>query len=202
MNNIRLAIRSLNDCIEFPIYPIMPEKTQMIKGHITFPPKGRDHDLIYVKGQMAKLIGIGIKEITIHTLGLNLTKLVEIADFAKNQGIILNIENRRGGRTSRIKDLTKILWATGADLTLDIGHCRSNNTLDSYLKEFNGIIHNIHLYSIEDSTGHIPIKNYREFKNIADKLVKLEKCNWWVLEANNVKEIIKWYTKFLDDLTN
>jgi len=149
---------------------------------------------------MARLIDIGIKEITIHTAGINLTKLVEIADFANYQRIALNIENRRDGRTSRIKNLEKILWATEAGLTLDVGHTEANGNTEEYIREFGDLIRNAHLYRIETAKGHQPFEDYADFKELAKKLFFLENLNWVVVEVNQVNQIVKWWERSLKEL--
>lgn len=197
---IKLAIRDPSDCIEFPIYPIMPEKTQEVRGHVAFPPKGSgiEHDKNYVLDKVAQLAEIGIKEITIHTMGLTLKSLDAIATFVQGYGAILNIENRKAGRTSRVKDLTKILWATGADLTFDIGHTEANGNTVEYTLEYQDFIRNAHLYATEGDHGHEPFKDYNHFVSVLNNLLVLPCLEWIVIEANQADKMVEWYKKRME----
>ncbi len=203
---IRLAIRNLTDMLEYPIFPVRENSyKQEIKGHIPMQ-KHTSHDIYYVLNEIHRLHDFGIKDVTIHTLGISQTNLNTLAGITYELSVALNIENRRVGRTKTWQGTQDILNGMRAStlanyasldhnlgITLDIGHAIANGDLDKYISELGDFIRVAHIYRIEDDTGHRFFNSQQEFFTVANKLKTLPRCDWWVIEVDQVNEILGWF---------
>lgn len=117
----------------------------------------------------------------------NLTRLV---DMAKDRGITVCIENLRKGAASHPENIRAWAMASGASITLDVGHARScERVLKGELKVTDFIdclsdrLCEVHIYGYE-ADRHYPIYDMAPFEPIVDRLLDTP-CRWWTIELEN-----------------
>ena len=118
--------------------------------------------------------------------------LKELVGYGKDHGVTVCIENLKKGWTSRPEKLAALAEATGAMITLDIGHARaalkfaeSDLSLEEYAKPFAHRIQNVHLYEIESVEGrHIEPQNLNAIRPALNWL-KNQGILWWVIELTS-----------------
>lgn len=148
--------------------------------------------------------GIGNQILTVH-IGLppyipldhdrvkqNLTALVA---YGKEHGIQVNLENLKLGPTSHPQTLLEWVEASGASITMDIGHAVSSDpvqrgefTVPEIVDLFSPKLSEIHLYEYETDTHHPP-KDLSVLGPIFDRLI-LTNCRWWTIELDDYQEIL------------
>lgn len=208
---IKLALRDPTDCVEFPVFPVEESgRKRELRGHVAL---AKDYNAEYVLSKMRGLHAVGIKKITIHTTGIDQGGLDMIACVSQSLGIRLNIENMPNGRTSEVESLKRLiegiekplkinsemsLRCCSIGVTLDVGHAAVNDSLDEYIRRFCAEIKSVHLYKIEEN-GHQPFGSYGEFEYVADKLITLYNCDWWVIEADNAWQMVEWFKRYRVD---
>lgn len=141
--------------------------------------------------------GLGEPVVTVHT-GLknelsvkeehikdNLSRLVEFAD---RLGMVVCLENLRKGHASDPYKVYEWARASGAMLTLDIGHARDCPVVKDGLATLPDIahlygprLHEVHIYGKEDDDGHYPIKDIKPLEETLEKLLETG-CRWWTIE--------------------
>ncbi len=148
--------------------------------------------------------GIGNQIITLH-IGLppcrtlnhdrvkqNLTSLVA---YGRDHGIQVNLENLKFGPTSHPETLLEWVDASGASITMDIGHAVSSEsvqrgefTVPQIVGLFSPKLDEIHLYESETDT-HLAPKDLGVLGPILDRLI-LTDCRWWTIELDDYLEIL------------
>lgn len=147
--------------------------------------------------------GLGDQIVTVH-IGLppcrsidpdrvkqNLSALVA---YGKKCGIQVNLENLKSGPTSHPETVLEWADASGASITMDIGHAVSSNpvqqgdfTVPQIVDLFGPKLDETHLYEYETDTHHAP-KDLSILGPILDRLI-LTNCRWWTIELNDYQEI-------------
>ncbi|WP_300457797.1 sugar phosphate isomerase/epimerase [Desulfobacula sp.] len=150
------------------------------------------------------ICGIGSQVVTVH-VGLppfrplnhdrvkkNLTNLVT---YGKIRGIQVNLENLRIGPTSHPEILLEWVGVSGANITMDIGHAVSCDsvkqgeyTVPEMVDLFSPKLDEVHLYESETDTHHAP-KDLSILGPIFDRLV-LTDCRWWTIELEDYQKIL------------
>ncbi len=187
------------------------ERGMEVRHHGYFPGKeiGHAHHGAAEKAMqlhfraMEAILGTGEPVMTVH-VGLdrtvpldhhrvteNLTRLVE---YGKNCGIQVNLENLKSGPTSHPETLLEWVDASGASITMDIGHAvsskpvqRGDFTVPQIVDLFGPKLDEAHLYEYETDTHHAP-KDLSVLGPILDRLI-LTNCRWWTIELNDYREI-------------
>jgi sugar phosphate isomerase/epimerase len=139
--------------------------------------------------------GIGEEELSWDTAIRNLKQLVE---YGNGRGVTVCLENLKQGWTSVPAKLASLAEASGAMVTLDIGHARghlriaqSDVELEDYIFPYARWIRNLHLYEIETPEGwHIEPLNLEGIGPILDRLLE-SGVTWWVIELTDFKEILR-----------
>ncbi len=121
-----------------------------------------------------------------------LSKLVESAE---GMGITITLENLRRGYTSHPENVLALSEASGANITLDIGHAiscqRVRNgklTPHDFIAAFRNRLCEVHIYGYEDDR-HYPIKDWAGMKPIIADLLNT-RCYWWTIELENLDEAL------------
>lgn len=122
----------------------------------------------------------------------NLTLLV---DAARTQNITVCLENLRRGPASHPENIAAWAKASGASITLDIGHALSCKRVQSgellvtdFIDSFAERLCEVHIYGHE-SDRHYPINDMASFEPIVDRLLETS-CRWWTIELEEPFEAL------------
>jgi sugar phosphate isomerase/epimerase len=148
--------------------------------------------------------GRGEQVITVH-VGLNrddpieperaMENLSRLVERAKNLGIVVCLENLRRGLTSHPENVVTWARASGAMITLDVGHANSCervvtgelSTLD-FVTAFDDRLWEVHMYEREEHQ-HYPPTDMQTLGPIVDRLVETQ-CHWWTIELEGRDEAL------------
>lgn len=122
----------------------------------------------------------------------HLSKLVE---RAHQMGITVCLENLRRGPTSHPENVLAWAHASGAMITLDIGHAVSclrvqNGELSAldFVDAFADRLCEVHVYERE-ADRHYPPKDMKILGPIVDRLLTTQ-CTWWTIELDDYAEAL------------
>lgn len=151
------------------------------------------------------MTGIGEQVMTIH---VGLTRNIEIDEsrtqdnlerivtYAKSRGITVCLENLKQGITSNPETVKTWANASGAMITLDVGHAVSSDwkienrvTVPEIIDLFEDRLFEVHMYEKETNRHHAP-KNMEILGPIIDRLLETD-CRWWTIELEDYKEILE-----------
>lgn len=123
----------------------------------------------------------------------NLSRLTEFAD---KLGMVVCLENLRQGHAGDPRKVHKWAKASGAMLTLDIGHALGcfavqNNiiTLAEIIELYAPRLWEVHIYGKEDALGHHPIIDITPLAKSLKKLMQTD-CSWWTIELSDPDEAL------------
>ena len=125
----------------------------------------------------------------------NLSRLVE---HAGKLGMTVCLENLRRGPTSNPHQVLAWAQASGAMITLDIGHAVSSDwvkggemTLVEVIEIFQERLQHVHMYDREEDR-HYPIEDLATKKAAIDRLLSLgARCGWWTIELDDCGEALR-----------
>ncbi len=154
---------------------------------------------------LAAMAGLGGSVVTVHT-GLDpdqpvlFSRIVEnlsrLVAFAETLGITVCLENLRKGHSSDPRSILEWATASGAMITLDIGHALGAQCVQSgeyapedFVELFNSRLFEAHVYGREDAQGHHPITDVKPIEPVLDMLLR-SKCAWWTVELQEPAEAI------------
>lgn len=141
--------------------------------------------------------GLGEPVVTVHT-GLDpnqpvheptfVENLARLVQCGKRLGMVVCLENLRRGPSSDPANILRWADATGAMITLDVGHALGSETARSgrcpaegFVDLFADRLFAVHIYGREDDQGHHPIEDIAPFRPLIAKLAHTE-CAWWTIE--------------------
>jgi sugar phosphate isomerase/epimerase len=144
---------------------------------------------------------LGGRFVTIHVGGLGressldlswhtaIEALRDLVQFADRLRLRLCVENLAWGWSSRPWLFEKLLRLSGAWATLDVGHSKTCQEVQSggyrvedFVSPHPGRFVNAHVYHEENERGHIPPVNLMDMEDRLHLLDNLPLCDWWVLE--------------------
>jgi sugar phosphate isomerase/epimerase len=140
----------------------------------------------------------------------NLSRLVE---YARGLGITICLENLRRGPTSHPENIAAWAQASGAMITLDVGHAVSCQRVQSgeltaldFLDMVADRIFEVHMYEREtalrqaqDAARHHPPQDMTILGPIVDRLLATQ-CTWWTIELGDYAEALSTRALLLDYL--
>jgi sugar phosphate isomerase/epimerase len=133
----------------------------------------------------------------------NLARLVETAG---SLGITVALENLRRGYTSHPEHVEAMARASGAMITLDMGHaicCERTKTgelsLLDFIRVFQDRLIEVHMYGREEEDGHHPLETVAGLEPAIEALLATG-CRWWTIELNNDGEALATRAVLLDYL--
>ncbi|MFC1946264.1 sugar phosphate isomerase/epimerase family protein [Chloroflexota bacterium] len=151
-----------------------------------------------------EVAGLGEPVITVH---LNLNKdipfniqrgienLTRLVDHAGARGMTVCLENLRLGPASDPANVLAWAKASGAMITLDIGHAVSSAcvqggkyTVPGIVALFGKWLHEAHVYGRE-TDRHYPIEDMTPYKPVIDGLLATG-CAWWTVELESLEEAL------------
>ena len=122
----------------------------------------------------------------------NLRRLVECA---RDLGITVCLENLRRGPTSHPENVVAWARASGAMITLDIGHAVSCPRVQSgeltaldFLEMVADWLFEVHIYERE-TDRHRPPQDMTILGPIVDRLLAT-RCTWWTIELDDCAEVL------------
>ena len=142
---------------------------------------------------LKKIQGLGEPVVTVHVglsphLPVNNDHIVEnlsrLVEFGQKLGITICLENQRKGHGSNPYNILKWATASGAMITLDLGHAmgcamvmNQEISVVQMMDLFNSRIFEAHIYGLEDESGHHPILDMDPVKPLIDRLLQTD-CRW------------------------
>ncbi len=134
----------------------------------------------------------------------NLSRLVE---RGQELGVTVCLENLRRGPTSDPETVLEWARASGAMITLDVGHATScRRVMDGELtaldvvEKFADRLWEVHMYERE-ADRHYPPQDMCVLGPIVDRLLSTA-CRWWTVELNNYDEALLTRRLLLNYLQN
>lgn len=122
----------------------------------------------------------------------NLARLVK---RGHQLGVVVCLENLRRGHASNPKTIVKWAKASGAMITMDIGHAISSEQVKNgkvavldIVNMFSERLYEVHMYGKEEDR-HYPIENIIEVKPIINRLLTTQ-CSWWTIELDDCTEAL------------
>lgn len=122
----------------------------------------------------------------------NLTRLVE---QGRKLGITVCLENLRRGAMSDPDNVLSWAEASGAGITLDVGHAVSSElvkegktTVPGIVDLFRGRLYEVHMYGKEEDR-HYPVEDMDSMKPVVDRLLSTD-CTWWTIELDSYEEAL------------
>jgi len=161
-------------------------------------------DAMHGRGEQVITIHVGLGPVPLdpnHVIE-NLSRLV---NHGRNLGITVCLENLRRGPTSNPETVAAWARATGAMITLDIGHAIScqrvqNGDLTAldFIETFAGRLFEVHMYERE-TDRHYPPQDMTILGPIVDRLLST-RCTWWTIELDDTTEALATRALLLDYL--
>jgi len=148
--------------------------------------------------------GLGEQVITLHVgvdpgdqidSGRVVENLAKLVEHAYGLGITVCLENLRRGPTSHPENIAAWARASGAMVTLDIGHavsCQrvqdSELTVLDFLEMVADRLFEVHIYEREVDR-HYPIQDMTALGPVVDRLLTT-RCPWWTIELDECGEAL------------
>ncbi len=121
--------------------------------------------------------------------------LVRLVEYANKKQITVNLENLRRGPGSNPHNIAKWAAASGAMITLDIGHAVESEMVKSgelktvdIIDLFSGRLNEVHMYG-KETDRHYPIENMEQHGLFVDRLLPT-RCEWWTIELDYFQEAL------------
>ena len=160
--------------------------------------------------------GRGEQVITIHVgldqkAPLNPARVVEnlarLVEYGHSLGITICLENLRRGPTSNPETVVEWARASGAMITLDVGHAVSCRRVRSgelkpldFVEMFAARLFEAHVYERETNRHHPP-QDMAIIGPIVDRLLTI-RCTWWTIELDDYDEALATRSLLLDYIAN
>lgn len=116
--------------------------------------------------------------------------LDSLLDYAARREIRLTVENLRGGPTSDPETFARLLEATGAPVTFDLGHAHGSawvqegrGSVVEFLRSIPTPILATHIYYTERNDSHFVPEKLADIGPALDALCE-RGCDFWVLELH------------------
>jgi sugar phosphate isomerase/epimerase len=153
-------------------------------------------DTIHGHGQPVVTVHIGLDPATPISPDRAVTNLAQLVEYGRRLGITVCLENLRRGPTS--DPATLLAWATasGAMVTLDVGHAISCDHVRSdalQAADFPRLLaprlRHVHIYEHE-TDRHYPPEDMALLGPVVDRLLETP-ADWWTIELEDQAEILQ-----------
>jgi hypothetical protein len=125
-------------------------------------------------------------------------RLAQLVGFANGLGVRVCLENLAWGWTSRPELYEKLIRKSGCRATLDIGHARVSPSvvsqqfvLEDFVSPHPESFLSAHVYHEEDALGHSAPARVEDIKERLQLLMRLPRCDWWVLEVREKEGLLE-----------
>lgn len=122
----------------------------------------------------------------------NLSRLVR---RGRKLGITISLENLRQGPTSHPETVVEWATASGAMITLDVGHAVSSQRVQDgelsaldFVEAFAPRLAEVHMYE-QETDRHYPPRDMSILGPIVDRLLETQ-CSWWTIELDDYGEAL------------
>ncbi len=152
-------------------------------------------EAIQGRGEQVMTLHVGLKHKDPIDPGRAVENLSRLVQHARNLGITVCLENLRRGPTSHPETVAAWARASGASITLDIGHAtscqrvqRGELTALDFVEMFADRLCEVHVYERE-ADRHYPPPDMTVLAPIVDRLLATQ-CTWWTIELDDYSEAL------------
>ena len=157
------------------------------------------------RGEQVITFHVGLKRGDPVDAGRVIENLSRLVEHARGLGITVCLENLRRGPTSHPENLSAWAEASGAMITLDIGHVVSCQRVRSgeltaldFLESVADRLYEVHMYEREEGR-HYPPQDMTVLGPIVDRLL-VTQCAWWTIELDEYSEALATRALLLDHM--
>lgn len=152
-------------------------------------------EAVYDLGQQVITVHVGLCRQDLLDPGRAVDSLSRLVTRGRQLGITVSLENLRQGPTSHPETVIEWAVASGAMITLDIGHAISSqrvqvgelNPLD-FVDAFSARLVEVHMYE-QETDRHYPPRDMNILGPVLDRLLETQ-CAWWTIELEDYTEAL------------
>jgi sugar phosphate isomerase/epimerase len=152
-------------------------------------------EALHGRGEQVITLHVGLDRQAPLDAGRVVANLSRLVERGRELGITVCLENLRRGPTSDPETVLQWARASGAMITLDVGHATScQRVLDGeltaldFIELFADRLAEVHMYERE-TDRHDPPRDMRVLGPIVDRLLSTA-CRWWTVELNDYDEAL------------
>jgi sugar phosphate isomerase/epimerase len=157
------------------------------------------------RGEPVITVHIGLRRQDPLDPGRAVEHLARLVERGCQLGITVCLENLRQGPTSDPETVVEWAAASGAMLTLDVGHAVSSRRVREgelgpldFVEAFAPRLTEVHVYE-KETDRHYPPRDMALLGPIVDRLIETQ-CRWWTIELDDYDEALATRALLLDYL--
>jgi sugar phosphate isomerase/epimerase len=157
------------------------------------------------RGEPVITVHIGLHRQDPLDAGRAVDHLARLVKRGRQLGLTVCIENLRQGPTSDPETVVEWAAASGAMITLDVGHAVSSRRVREgeldpldFVEAFAPRLAEVHIYE-QETDRHYPPRDMGLLGPIVDRLIKTP-CRWWTIELDDYAEALATRALLLDYL--
>jgi sugar phosphate isomerase/epimerase len=158
------------------------------------------------RGEPVITVHIGLRRQDPLDAGQAVEHLARLVERGRQLGITVCLENLRQGPTSDPETVVEWAAASGAMLTLDVGHAVSSRRVREgklgpldFVEAFAPRLTEVHIYE-KETDRHYPPRDMALLGPIVDRLIGTQ-CRWWTIELDDYDEALATRALLLDYLS-
>jgi sugar phosphate isomerase/epimerase len=152
-------------------------------------------EAIHGRGEQVITVHVGLRRQDPLDLGRAVDNLSRLVRRGSELGITVCLENLRRGPTSHPETVVEWATASGAMITLDIGHAVSCRRVQEgeltpldFVEAFSTRLAEVHMYE-QERDRHYPPQDMSLLGPIVDRLLETQ-CAWWTIELDDPAEAL------------
>jgi sugar phosphate isomerase/epimerase len=176
---------------------------------VAYTDRRGDDALDLLKRTVDQVARAGGRHMTIHSglgnpagEGIDLTRAIDnlsvLVAHGNRNGVAVALENLTTPLTNDPLQFRRIVAASGAFVTIDIGHAHAirnlhprMNICSEYILPLRERVLNAHIYYTElEGYGHMPPECLSDISSRLDLLCLAGSCDWWVIELMRPEEVL------------
>jgi sugar phosphate isomerase/epimerase len=157
------------------------------------------------RGEQVITVHIGLQPQDPLDPGRAVDNLARLVEQAREWGIAVCLENLRRGPTSDPRTVVEWANASGAMITLDVGHAVSSQLVQEgglapldFVRAFAPRLNEVHMYE-QERDRHYPPQDMSLLGPIVDRILDTS-CSWWTIELDDYAEVLATRVLLLDYL--
>jgi sugar phosphate isomerase/epimerase len=157
------------------------------------------------RGEPVITVHIGLRRQDPLDSGRAVDHLAHLVERGRQLGITVCLENLRQGPTSNPETVVEWAAASGAMITLDVGHAVSSQRVQEgeldpldFVAAFAPRLAEVHIYE-QETDRHYPPQDMSLLGPIVDRLIETP-CRWWTIELDDYAEALATRALLLDYL--